>query len=679
MVRREIKNFNLKTEGADVACTLPCSVKSALLAAGEKVENIGSSVRFDTNIYVDDISLAMKNFYLRLRGILKPAKVYIGDKIICCPDGITPVYNVDVVGLLVKGDNTLSVRFDEENAGDLTYAGISATVEILRFSSAIIDRVSLVQTHEEGTVTLGIKLDLIGDPGGVRAVATLVSSTGQIYYAGLTRGQGSIVVHDPLYWWPKGLGVQNLYRLTVNLYGESDVEDTAEMRIGLRTAQGLNDNANLFINGCEMLPMGAVYLADGDPDFTSADKKAEAFVTAAAMSGYNCLVIPLESPTPSEKFYEFCDIHGIAVIEEHSSLDSSAIDALHRRGHHASLCLLDLIGNQASSNDKKRLSELLPNLSVINIESAPEYIATHALPSMKTIRAVINENERSLFSREIEAIAEEGSIKEMLMSVADRYPYPADLSKFSYASALASAHKVGEVIKNSRMSRGNNGRAVFYRLNDSELIISPSAIDYRVRWKPLQYYTSRHFAPIGLYAEVKGGRVVFSASSQRRLDLFGSLEYRVADASNYTIYKGSEPVELTAMSSREILSTDLSSVIRGHENEYYLEYYIKEGSSIISHKTMLFVPEKHFDFKKPLIKSVITGQDRRFSLTISSNVFVKDLEIDFDGVDAVFETNYIDLTTDAPVKIEFTVIGGLQTTYHLKDVMMLRSVVDLTK
>lgn len=675
MVRREIKNFQLKVNGESYECTVPCSVKSVLSAADVEYSGL-DKVRFESNIYVDDVALAMRNFYVRVRGISMPAEIYVGDNLVCETDGKTPAYNINLAGLLEKGDNTISICFNSARVGDLTYAGISEAAEILRFSGAIIDRVFLSQTHSEGSVTVGIKLELIGDPTSVRAVATLVSSTGQIYYGGLTKGQGSITVNDPLYWWPKGHGVQNLYRLTVNLYGDIDIEDTTTLRIGLRTVLP-GEGGALVVNGVSLLPMGAVFIPEADPDFTSGNDRVSASVTSASMAGFNCLIIPKDAPTPTEKFFELCDIHGIAVIEEHTYIDDSVADSLHNRGHHASLCLVDLIGSEDKSEDIEKLACRLPDLKVNDVAVAPKYLGLPSLPSMKTIRTAVPDGERSLFSHAIESIAEEGAIRDMLLSVADRYPYPADLSAFAYASALASAHKVGLAIKESRLSLGAVGRPVFYRLRDTEMAISAAAIDCRGRWKPLQYYTSRHFAPITLYADMSGDTVKFSVSSQRRTDCIGSLEYRIADASNYTIFKDSVPCEITAMTSGEVHVANIGEYVKGHERDYYLEFYIKEGSSTLSRNTMLFVPEKHFNFKKPKIKSVVSGQDRRFSVTLSADAFVKDMEISFDGVDVVFEDNYFDLTSEAPVKVNFTVVGGIETSYHLKDVMELRSVCDL--
>lgn len=675
MIRREIRRFELVTEGERYQCQTPFSVKTVL--ANEAIENYSGAVSFETAIHVDDVALAMKNFYLRIKDIVCPADIYLGDKLICRADGITPIYNIDVSGKMCHGDNILSIR-PTVSAEESMFVGLSSPVEILRFSGAIINRVDLLQQHGEDGVNLGIKLDLIGDSHSVRAVATLISSSGQIYYAGLTKGEGSINIKDPLFWWPKGMGVQNLYRLTVNLYGESDIEDTAELRIGLRTADA-GDHGNLLINELNILPMGAVYIPEGDPDRDTADRRVEACVTSASMSNYNCLVIPLGAPTPSEKFYDLCDVHGITVIEEHDILDEPTVESLRHRKHHPSLCLVDLIGEGDRKEELARLNEALPQLKVRVIEKQPRYIGLPALPSMKTIRSVIPEGERNLFSHSIEAIAEPGAIRDMLLSVADSYPYPSNLSDFAYASALASAHKVGDAIKESRLSLGASGRAIFYRLSDPDMAISASAIDSRGRWKPLQYYASRYFAPITLYASFSDGKVTFSASSCRRIDCIGTLEYRIADASNYTIYKESVPCEIGAMTAGVIHSASIGSYIEGHEREYYLEYYIKEGSSALSRDTMLFVPEKHFAFKKPNIKAVVNGQDRRFSLALSSDVFIKDMEICFDGVDAVFNDNYFDITSEAPIKINFSITGGIETTYHLKDVLEMKCVADVNK
>ncbi len=676
MVRREIKNFDLLIGSEKYSATTPFTVRAILDAEAVVLdENIGE-VRLESDIYVDDVALSMRNFYLRFRDLSSPAEVYIGDRLIGRCDGRSNVYNLSVGGLMAKGNNRLSIRFSADGAGDASFVGMRYPVELLRFSGAIINNITVLERIEGGEADIGITLDLIGDATRTRAVATLTSSTGQLYYAGLTGGRGNITVKDPLFWWPRGQGVQNLYRLSVSLYGEGDVEDNMEIRLGLRTASAA-EGGNILLNGQSLIPQGAIYLPDGTPDTASAERTAAELVTSAAMAGYNCLLIPDGAPIPTDKFYELCDVHGIMIIEEHSTLDGYDIAALADRAKHPSLVLVELIGDGDRRDMLKAVREAIPDLSVRLPDERCDYLGLPSLPSMKTLRATIPEDERSLFSHSIEAIAEDNAIREMLLSVAERYPYPRDLSAFAYASALASAHKVGEAIKQSRLSGGLRGRGIFSRLNDSTMAISPAAIDCRGRWKPLQYYSSRHFAPIALYADLEGGGVVFSASSQRRAALVGNLEYRIADSANFTVYSDSVSCEIEGMTARQLHTADISEYITGHEREYYLEYTLKEGSSVVSRGVMLFVPEKHFKFKKPKIKAVITGQDRRFSITLASDVFVKDMELSFDGIDAIFSENYFDMTNDGPVRIDFTLTGGAESAYRLKDALEMRSVADI--
>ena len=678
MIRRELKNFELLCGENKYSCHVPCSVHSVLSAAGKDVAITEDFVSFNTEIYVDDVALSMKNMYLRIKGVRMPSRVYYAGRLVGKTDGRTPIYNIDISGISEKGNNLLSIRFDRKEVSDITYAGLGMSIEILRFTNAIIDKVNLVQQHKENEVTLGIDLDLIGNSDSVRAVATLTSSSGQIYYAGLTKGRGSISVRDPLFWWPKGLGVQNLYRLTVTLYGDTDVEDTIELRTGLRKVlPPEKDSAIMMINGCKFLPMGAIYLGEEDPDFHTSENKMEAFVTSASMSNYNCLVIPADSPRPSGRFWDLCDIYGIVVIEEHMGLDDDSITAIERNCHHPSLCLIDAVDVEEIDRAKEVMKNRMPTVAISFVDCLQEYDSAPTLPSMKTLRTLIPENERTLFSKSIESLTNTEDMRRMLISVADRYPYPGNLSSFAYASALAAAHSIGRMVRASRMSMGAGGRAIFDRLGDPTLVVSGSAIDTKSRWKPLQYYSMRHFDSVKVYADMDGENIVFSASNLRKLDFIGSLEYRIADASNYTIYKSGEPCEISALSSMRISTRNISEYIKGHENEYYIEYYLKEGSVVLSKSTLLLVPEKHFAFKKPKLKAVISGEGKRFSITLSSNVFVKDLEIGFDGVDVVFEDNYIDLCSEAPVKINFSVLGAEQTSFHLKDALELFSIYDL--
>lgn len=679
MIKREIKKFETSiSHGLVLGCEVPASVYSVLKEYNYEYERPTGTVDFAAEVFADEAALAAKHSYIRIREVKQPARLYINDEFIGDIDGNSPSNTFSVKEKFVRGSNTVSLRFDSEKCKYPGIMGLFAPPEILRFSGAVIDRVHVSQTHSDGVVTVGIKLDMIGSSENVRAVATLTSPTGQLYYAGLTRGEGSIKITAPLYWMPRGLGVQNLYKLTVNLYGEVDIEDSVEMKIGLRTAIKADDEARaLLFNGTRFMPMGAVYEADDLPNTKSYIKKEEAYVTYAAMANYSAFVLPAGAPRPSERFFELCDIHGIVVIEEADTLENGMLDAIENRAHHPSYVLLEVVSKEESEYLAPSLATVVPELAFSVIPEATKYISAPSLPSDKTLAEVVPADERNLFSHAVESIAKGDAIAEMMLSVAKRYPYPATLFDFSYASALAAATKVGEVIKSSRMTNGKSGRAIFARLGDSVPSISPSAMDSYARWKPLQYYAARYFAPVTLYAEHTDGGVLFSVSNERKIDFIGTIEYRVATAKNTTLYQGSEACEVSAMTSRELFTRDFSEHMRFFEDSCYIEYYLKEGSSVLSRGTLLSCPEKHFKFADPGIKFEITGSNRSFSITLTASAFAKDVAIDFLDMDAVLSDNYFDITSTSPVKINVNILEGPQTVFHLQNSLQIHSMYDL--
>ncbi len=679
MVKREIKDFLMEYGGETYECQAPASLSSVLSKRGKQISEEAAFVDFTTELDVSDAALALKYVFLRIKGVEAPAVLLLNGEQIATLGGEKSCYSIDVRDRLNVGNNTLTVRFSNDNISP-SRVGIFEPFEMVRFNNAAIREVAVSQKHEGGSVSVGVSVLLDGSPENVRAVATLVSSAGQIYYAGLTGGRGNIVVNDPLYWWPHGYGIQNLYKLTVNLYGESEIDDTVEFKIGLRTiVTASNADGSLFeVNGAKIMPMGAVYDSFDDPSSPSFVKKLEAYVTSAAIANYNTFVIPKDARRPSEKFFELCDLHGIMVAEEIGNVSDEALARIKSQSHHPSFAFLDIIGVEDGLEELlDRIDREVPNIEFCEYPTREEYPAHPSLPSEKTLLPIIPEDERHLFSKSVEALAKKDYISKMLLSVAERYPYPRSLSDFGYASKLASADIISKEISSARIARGAEGRAVFSSIGDSEESISSSAIDSQARWKALQYSAQKFFAPIAVFASEKGGAVTFNISNERKLDFEGSLEYRIADSKNITVYKNSEAASVDALVSKKLFVRDLSEYVSGHEDEYFLEYVLKEGTTVLYRDTLLFVPEKHFKFENPYITAEIAGSDRRFSMTLTARSFARRVELDFDGTDAVFSDNYFDITSGAPIKITFNVIGKIEASYHLSEVLKIRSIYDL--
>ena len=657
--------------------TVPVSLDSAELGIGA----LSDGVLLTANVRLDGVALSARYIYLRINDATPITDVRIGGKSVGFVYDGRGSASVSVKPFLREGDNTLEILLDSS----LPSVGILGGVSLISFRGAAIDGMVLTERLEGGAVTLGISLSVLGSADNVRAVATLVSGSGQMYYGGLTGLSGTITVRDPLYWWPKGLGIQNLYKLTVNLYGDMEIEDTLEVKVGLRSFAASRSavSSMLEINGESFLPMGAVYRPEErKPDAGRSSREAAA-LAAAARCGFNTLVIPHDAPIPTDEALSLCDAYGISVIigVELSDRESLVrLASLSGKSYHPSLAMLDLFGDESLvAEAREALRFIAPDIAVGYSEKALSYPSFASLPTVKTLLSELAPEERNLYSERLER--DDGElIEKMVSSMAKSYLYPSTISEVSYVSGINAAARAKSFIVATRMARGTLGRAVYSSLYDTSLCVSDSSLDCYAGWKPLQYYSQRVFAPVIISCEYKGeGCVSFYISNERRQSFVGTLDYRIIDKNNRVLYTESAPCEIDRSSSKHLFSRDLSASVIGREREIYLEYVLRDPTGIHSRDVLFFVQPKRFDFVDPDIRAEVMGSDRRFSVTVSASAFASAVELEFPESDVVLSDNYLDLTSGAPVKLSLAVTGGIETAQHLARTMKIRSLYDLKR
>ena len=81
----------------------------------------------------------------------------------------------------------------------------------------------------------------------------------------------------------------------------------------------------------------------------------------------------------------------------------------------------------------------------------------------------------------------------------------------------------------------------------------------------------------------------------------------------------------------------------------------------------------------PIIKKILSEYRGKISGMVHCSGGAQTKVLHFVENLHVLDDNYFDITSEAPIKINFTVIGGMETTYRLKDALEMRSVADLNK
>ena len=727
MIRLEIKDFTLdvgKYKG--LACTAPCSKYTALLEHGfigdpavglnAKAAEVYADKDCELTAEFDVSSLmtSMKSVHLRLDGIMGACDVILNGKEIAKISNAHRTYSFDVKTKITIGKNTLCLKFDASSpsrgvsalSGSAPCAsdmGISRKVELVGFNHKVISGLKIKQIHSENQVRLDMSLDTIGYDEYSRAVATLTSPGGMVYFCGFLGGEGSITISDPNLWWPSGLGMQNLYRLNVNLYSDKEIEDTCELRIGLRTVSFEKDEISglslPLINGVPMFPMGAVYKCESLLLPKIDEAVTRRIITAAKDANMNSVYVDGSSYYPDDAFFCACDEMGLLVWQQIPDLPAGAdaddskfaaeimaemSENLTRIAPHPSLGVI--VGNPTIAkmfgegvSHSARFSDF-DGMNVFDpsgeLAAGVKILSYDSLPAYDSLPSFASDGERNLGS---EAYEFHGATNERVMAMLsgayDMLPYPTDDDEMYYILGMSAAERARIAVESIRKTSASRSGIFFDALNDTWPTISSAGADYFGRRKPLHYFERRFFGALAVTVERKGTRVKFIAQNSGRADVNGVFSYSILDNQNRPVFKDSFPIKIVAGENMEIHNVDLGSVIPGHEREYYLSYAVS-GDSTPYRGSYLFTPIKRFNFREPTFAVNISGNGSEYTVSVSSDCFAKGVELSFPDIEASVDDNYFDIVTKAPVRVKLKTARPI-TVEKLKRIMNIRSVYDL--
>jgi len=134
----------------------------------------------------------------------------------------------------------------------------------------------------------------------------------------------STVIHidDPLLWWPRGYGLQHLYKLVIELLSGDEVIDRAQKSFGVRMAKlnrSPDEHGERFqfeINNQPVFAKGANWIPASVFAGSVSNSDCQKLLYAAARSNINMLRVWGGGYYETDKFYELCDQLGIMVWQD---------------------------------------------------------------------------------------------------------------------------------------------------------------------------------------------------------------------------------------------------------------------------------------------------------------------------------------------------------------------------
>lgn len=330
---------------------------------------------YETTVVGEDKVLESSNQFLVFKGLDTYADVYLNDSLILKADNMFREWEVDVKGILKKGDNKLRVYFhspvkidmpkweklpyqlksnndQSENGGlldrkigifarkagyhygwdwgpRLVTSGIWRPVYLEAWNDVKIENVQLIQNNvNSSSAKLSSVVEVVSDENvsgavvSVKADGKVVSKKTVNLVKGMNKVSLDYTIKNPKLWWTNGLGDPYLYDFTTTVTMSDGTQDSVDDRIGIRSLRVVADKdeagTTLYfeLNGKPVFMKGANYIPSDNFLPRVTDEKYERTILDAKNANMNMLRVWGGGIYENDIFYDLCDEYGILVWQD---------------------------------------------------------------------------------------------------------------------------------------------------------------------------------------------------------------------------------------------------------------------------------------------------------------------------------------------------------------------------
>ncbi len=240
------------------------------------------------------------------------------------------------------------------------------------------------------------------------------------------------------------------------------------------------------------------------------------------------------------------------------------------------------------------------------------------------------------------------------------FRFPKNFRALSYLSQLNQAYCMKVGIEHFRRSMPRTMGALYWQLNDCWPVASWSSLEYKGRWKALQYECRRFFAPALLSLKVLG------EESVGKINTFTSTVHGVEI---HTVYDGEAPQQkarlkwsietldgkvLRSGASKPVLAygqSVLQETVDARKElakygaaEIYLKAELVTEDGAVARRTAFFTAQRYLNLKRTPIRSKVRAVSKtQYEITLASKTFHHAVQVNFPALDFRADDNFVDL------------------------------------
>jgi beta-mannosidase len=658
---------------------------------------------------------------LRFEGLDTCAAISLNDVELGRTANAFEAFEYEVKQLVKSGKNRLSVTFAPAEgaraegrrsqasvqgvAGQPTSptVGIWRGVSLLAFTGV---RVSDVQIRQDfavpGVVGLDVSVEAERfDPAVHLEILVRVCYKGNILHEardilGNERAALHLNIKNPQLWWPAGLGDQPLYEVTVDILAGRACLEHVSRRIGLRHfavevgEEGGMAACRFFINSHPLFLKGASWLPADLYAARLTRVEYARLIKAAAVANMNILRVWGGGVYENDSFYDLCDEYGVCVWQDlmlceaqadrpdAATLASFAREAaqnVRRLRHHP--CLALWCGGDGGGRGVAEpyraaaaaaVGEADPDRPFLpaaphapfSLGGAPAFAPLPSYPEPRVVATYLNDEERNLNHPACTFhVSPPGGTQRVYEGFIQHFLIPTGFDNALCLSQIQQGWTLKLQMERTRASERPGTGFVFWHLNDSWPVCSPSSVDAGGRWKALHYMARRFFSPLWLCGDYRAasGSVDVYAFNDGVKAFKGELQWRITQMDGAVAAEGAKKVSLSPASREKPVAIKAGELVRklGAGNLLLWLYLLDEQGNQTAWNFVLFCEPLELALQPPRMRAEIRNwDDNSFAVTLTSHHPAMWVWISLEGMDARYDENYFCMEPEKPVRVRVT-------------------------
>jgi beta-mannosidase len=270
-----------------------------------------------------------------------------------------------------------------------------------------------------------------------------------------------------------------------------------------------------------------------------------------------------------------------------------------------------------------------------------------SFPEMRTVESFTQPEDRTgIFTPVMLAHQKNNEGNSLIQDyTAKDYPAPKDFASFLYVSQVVQAEGIKIGAEHWRRLRPETMGSIFWQLNDCWPVASWSSIDYYGRWKALQYYARRFYAPILVSPHVEESLKVYIVSDKTWAEP-ASLRVRLMDFDGKVLLEETSAVNVAPLTSKVYLDWPLKKMTDAGAADTSRVFVVAEltaGGALLSRNIVYLAPVRGVHLKPAQLKIETTGAKDSYTIRITSPVLARSVYLSFGDLDVQLSDNYFDL------------------------------------